>query len=100
MKKNLKNKVALIIAVLVVFLYGIFGVPAGFKGKDIAAAITKRINLGLDLRGGAHLILQVQVREAINAETDNTAGRVQQDLKAANLGFTQVLKPSPLGVDR
>jgi preprotein translocase subunit SecD len=99
MKKNLKNKIALIVAVLIVFLYGIFGVPAGFTGKDIAAAITKRIHLGLDLRGGAHLILQVQVKEAVNAETDNSAARVQQDMKAANLGFTQVYKPDPLKPD-
>jgi preprotein translocase subunit SecD len=49
----------------------------------------------LDLRGGAHLILQVVVSEAVSAETDNTVGRIQQDLKAANLGFTQVYKPDP-----
>ncbi len=57
--------------------------------------MTKRIHLGLDLRGGAHLILQVVVAEAVNAETDNTVGRVQQDLKAANLSFSQVYKPDP-----
>ena len=27
MKKNLKNKIALIVAVLVICLYGIFGIP-------------------------------------------------------------------------
>ena len=27
------------------------------------AALTKRIHLGLDLQGGAHLILQVEVRK-------------------------------------
>jgi preprotein translocase subunit SecD len=100
MKKNLKNKVALIIAVLLVFLYGIFGIPGGITGKSLSEAITKRIHLGLDLQGGAHLILQVQVKEAVNAETDNTAGRVQQDLKAANLGYSQVIKPDPLKTDQ
>lgn len=99
MKKNLKNKVALIIVVLLVFLYGIFGIPSGVTGKDLSAAITKRIHLGLDLRGGAHLILQVEVLEAVNAETDNTVASIQQDLKAANLGFSQVLKPQPLKPD-
>src|ERR1035441_2361069 len=83
MKKNLNSKIALIIAVLVVFVYGIFGVPSGFTGKSLTEALTKRIHLGLDLRGGAHLILQVVVAEAVNAETDNAAGRIQQDLKAA-----------------
>jgi preprotein translocase subunit SecD len=97
--KNLKNKVALIIAVLLVFLYGIFGIPSGFSGKDLAAALTKRIHLGLDLQGGAHLVLQVVVREAVNAETDNAVGRIQQDLKTANIGFSQVYKPDPLKPD-
>lgn len=95
MKKNLNGKIALIIAVLVVFVYGIFGVPSGFSGKALTDALTQRIHLGLDLRGGAHLILQVVVSEAVNAETDNTVGRIQQDLKTENLNFTQVYKPDP-----
>jgi preprotein translocase subunit SecD len=95
MKKNLNSKIALIVAVLVVCVYGIIGVPSGVTGKALTEALTKRIHLGLDLRGGAHLILQVVVSEAVNAETDNTAARIQQDLKAANLGFTQVYKPEP-----
>jgi preprotein translocase subunit SecD len=99
MKKNLKNKVALIIAVLLVCLYGIFGIPSGVSGKALLEALSNRIHLGLDLRGGAHLILQVEVKEAVNAETDNTVARVQQDLKAANLSFSQVFKPDPLRPD-
>ncbi len=95
MKKNLKGKVALIIAVLVVCVYGIIGVPSGMSGKALTDALTKRIHLGLDLRGGAHLILQVVVSEAVGAETDNTVARVQQDLRAAHLNFSQVYKPDP-----
>jgi preprotein translocase subunit SecD len=95
MKKNLKNKIALIVAVLVIFVYGIFGVPSGITGNALRESLTKRIHLGLDLRGGAHLILQVEVQEAVSAETDNTVGRIQQDLKTANLSFSQVYKPDP-----
>jgi preprotein translocase subunit SecD len=95
MKKNLKNKVFLIIAVLLVCLYGIFGIPSGVSGKALMDAMSNRIHLGLDLRGGVHLILQVVVSEAVNAETDNTVGRIQQDLKTANLTFSQVYKPDP-----
>ncbi len=51
--------------------------------------------MDLDLRGGAHLILQVVVAEAVGAETDDAIGRVQQDLKAANVTYTQVYKPDP-----
>jgi preprotein translocase subunit SecD len=95
MKKNLNGKILGIIAILLVFVYGIIGVPSGVTGKALTEALTKRIHLGLDLRGGAHLILQVVVSEAVNAETDNTVGRIQQDLKSANLSFTQAYKPDP-----
>ncbi len=99
MKKNLKNKIVLIIAVLVVFTYGILGVPSGFSGKALLDALSSRIHLGLDLRGGAHLILQVVVSEAVGEETDNTLARIQQDLKTANLTFSQVYKPDPAKVE-
>jgi len=95
MKTNLKNKVLLILAVLLVFTYGIIGIPAGFSGKALQEAISNRIHLGLDLQGGAHLILQVNVAEAISADTDNTVARIQQDMRTANVTFSQVIKPDP-----
>jgi preprotein translocase subunit SecD len=95
MKKNLKGRVALIVAVLVVCVYGIFGIPNGVSGTAITQALTNRIHLGLDLKGGAHLILAVQVKEAINAETDNAVASVQQDLKKANVTFSRAYKPDP-----
>jgi preprotein translocase subunit SecD len=99
MKKNLKNKVLLIVAILLIFVYGIFGLPSGFSGKALMDSLTRRIHLGLDLRGGVHLILQVVVSEAINAETDNTVARIQQDLQAAKVPYSQVYKPDPARPD-
>jgi preprotein translocase subunit SecD len=99
MKKNLKNKIALIVAVLLLCLYGIFGIPSGITGQALLNAIGNQIHLGLDLRGGAHLILQVQVEEAVSAETDNTIQQVEQDLKKANLTYSEVVKPDPLVID-
>ena len=93
MKKNLNNKIALIVAVLVVCVWGIFGASSGFSGKDLTEGLTTRIHLGLDLKGGANLILQVKVEEAVNAETNNTAARIQQDLKKASLTYSQVYVP-------
>ncbi len=81
MKKNLNGKILAIVAVLLVCLYGIVGIPHGVSGKALTDALTKRIHLGLDLQGGAHLILRVQVQEAVNAETDNTVANLQQDLQ-------------------
>ena len=93
MKKNLTNKIIGIVAVLLICLWGIFGASKGVTGADLTEGLTKRIHLGLDLKGGAHLILQVKVEEAIFAETGNTAARIQQDLKKANLTYSQVYVP-------
>jgi len=98
MKKNLKQKVVIIFGVLFVFLYGaFFGFDApNLSGNDsMLKKLTRHIHLGLDLQGGVHLILQVQVKEAVNTETDNTAARIEQDLKAAKVPYSQVTKPDP-----
>jgi len=92
MKKNLKGKIVTIFAVLLVCLYGIFGIPKGVTGAALLAAITQRIHLGLDLQGGAHLVLQVIVNDAVNADTDNIVARIQQDFATAHLQGTP-MKP-------
>ena len=95
MNKNLLAKTVLIIAVLIAFLFGIFGIPGSLSGKGLLAALQNRIHLGLDLRGGTHLILQVQVNEAINADTDRAAERLKDALKSGNVAFGEISKPDP-----
>jgi preprotein translocase subunit SecD len=95
MRKNLTSKAILIVAILLVFVFGIFGVPNGISGQAWRDALAKRINLGLDLKGGTHLVLQVMVEEAVGAETDNALGRLQSDLQAAGVSVGSILKPNP-----
>src|SRR5258708_201773 len=95
MRKNLSSKAILIVAILLVFVYGIFGIPNGISGQAWRDAVAKRISLGLDLKGGTHLVLQVMVAEAVGAETDNALGRLQTDLQAAGVSAGSILKPNP-----
>ena len=46
MQKNLLTKTLIVIAVLLVFLYGIFGIPSGLNGTALKAAVLKNIRLG------------------------------------------------------
>jgi preprotein translocase subunit SecD len=101
MKKNLLWKVGLILATLVVFVWGIFlgtdpqkSIEA-IKANGLIAGIQQNIHLGLDLRGGTHLILQVQVNDAVNAETDQTVERLKDALKKKNINFGDILKTDP-----
>src|ERR1700741_4022059 len=81
MRKNLTQKTILIIAVLVVCVLGITGIPGGFSGSALKQSFLNRIHLGLDLKGGTHLILQVMVDEAVGITTDSDASHIQQDLQ-------------------
>lgn len=99
MRKNLLPKTLFIIAVLLIFVYGIFlGTdPAkaidAWKQGGVRAAIQQNIHLGLDLKGGTHLILQVAVNEAVNAETDRVAQSLQEDLNKAGITGASLSKP-------
>src|SRR5271165_162844 len=95
MNKNLLTKTVLIIAVLIVFLIGIIGIPSSFTPTGLVQAIQNRIHLGLDLKGGTHLILQVQVNDAINADTDRDVEQLKDELKKANIAFGEISKPDP-----
>ncbi len=78
MGKNLAGKAGFIVAVLVIFVYGIIGIPHG----GLKNSLLQRINLGLDLRGGTHLVLQVHVEEAIGSLTDTDVQRLNTALAA------------------
>jgi preprotein translocase subunit SecD len=95
MNKNLLWKVAIIVATLVVFVFGIFGVPQSFSGGGLLTAMTNRIHLGLDLRGGTHLILQVQVNDAVNIDSDNAVEILKDQLNKRKIAFADISKPDP-----
>lgn len=95
MQKNLLAKTGLIIAVLLVFLYGIFGIPKGLSGDALKESVLNNIKLGLDLKGGTHLILEVMVNEAVSAETDHAIELLKDELGKAHVTFTDITKPDP-----
>jgi len=95
MNKNLLWQLVLIVGVLLVFLFGIFGIPQSFSGQGLLTAMTNRIHLGLDLRGGTHLILQVQVNDAINVDSDNAIEILKEQLNKRKISFADISKPDP-----
>ncbi|MGA9073125.1 MAG: protein translocase subunit SecD, partial [Candidatus Sulfotelmatobacter sp.] len=95
MNKNLLWQLVLIVGVLLVFLFGIFGIPQSFSGQGLLASMTNRIHLGLDLRGGTHLILQVQVNDAINVDSDNAVEILKEELNKRKIAFADITKPDP-----
>src|SRR5579862_6268985 len=93
MNKNLGWKAILIAVTLIVFLFGIFGVPDNWSGKGLVAALQNRVHLGLDLKGGTHLILQVQVNDAVNVDSDNALERLKADMRTHKINYADISKP-------
>src|SRR2546425_2740634 len=95
MNKNLGWKLGLVFATLLFFLFGIFGIPKGFSGRSLLTSLQDRIHLGLDLKGGTHLILQVQVNDAVNGDSDRAVDRLKEDLRTRKINYTEITKPDP-----
>ncbi len=60
-----------------------------------------RIKLGLDLRGGIHLVLQVVVEDALNATVDDavTTARDQATRKGIQFGTVQRVSPTSFSLE-
>jgi preprotein translocase subunit SecD len=71
-------------------ILGVMGLSVwGFYPPD------KKINLGLDLKGGVHLVLRVHTDDALKLETELTAERLRAALSAANVQVGKVEAVSP-----
>ena len=66
-------------------LYGIIGFPTSVEG--LRENVQERIRLGLDLQGGTHLVLQVMVNDAANAEADQAVERLRQLLQQRQIDY-------------
>jgi len=93
MNKNLSWQLVVIFGLLIFFLFGVLGIPKDWSGRGMLASITDRIHLGLDLRGGTHLILQVQVNDAVNVDSDNALARLKEDLRTHKINYADITKP-------
>ncbi len=91
MNPNLKWKALFIVAVILVCVYVLIGTPTfPTSAHQIKDNFSHQIKLGLDLQGGTHLILQVQVQEAIAQETDQTVDRLISQLRAKDIHYDEI----------
>ena len=72
MSKNLRWKALVILAVIALSVFA-------FYPPD------QKVRLGLDLKGGVHLVMRVQTDDALRLETQTTADRLAEQLKTANI---------------
>lgn len=88
MKRHLRFKFFLIVAVILICLYGIIGIPK--NRAELASNWQKNIRLGLDLRGGTYLVVQVQQQDAFNQQASSDADRLKEAARKAGVQFSDV----------
>ena len=87
MKKNLTQRVIVIAIVTIAGLYAVIGPRhrphlSDFTPNGLKQTLAENIHLGLDLRGGSHLVMQVKTDEYLKTLTQGTAQSVQRAAQA------------------
>ncbi|HEX8503270.1 MAG TPA: protein translocase subunit SecD [Pyrinomonadaceae bacterium] len=95
MKKNLLQRFIIILVVTLVGLWVVLGprhrpTLADFTPAGVNKTLRENINLGLDLRGGSHLVMQVQVQDYLKRLTTETAVSIQNAARDAGYDLKEV----------
>jgi preprotein translocase subunit SecD len=87
MNKNLRWKVLLCVSVLILFgVVGVYPIVASmFHVPAPQAIMNKQLKLGLDLKGGVHLVLRVKTDTALRVETELEMQRVAEAARNAGI---------------
>jgi preprotein translocase subunit SecD len=94
--KRLRIKSFVIALVLVIFgAVGVYPIVAAHYGvKSPGWLMDKQLKLGLDLKGGVHLVLRVQTDDALRMETEQDMERLRAELQAKNITVGNLTSPS------
>ena len=93
MNPNLRWKAVFVFAVVFLCVYGLFACPTFPTSlAQLRENFGSRIKLGLDLQGGTHLILQVQVNEAVSQQTDQALDHLTTQLRDKNIHYDELRK--------
>jgi preprotein translocase subunit SecD len=83
MSPQLRWKFIFILIVVLVCLFGLVGFPTSWA--QAKQNFADHIHLGLDLKGGSHLVLQVQVNEAVGQRCDQTVDDLKKQMREKNV---------------
>src|SRR5258708_8459944 len=94
---NLRWKLLTIVAVAVIFAgVGVYPIVAARYGITQPKWLTDKVlKLGLDLKGGVHLVLRVQTDDALRIESEAEMERLRQQLTTAGINFTGIALAGP-----
>jgi preprotein translocase subunit SecD len=95
--KNLRWKIITVIAVFALFFaFGVYPILASNYGLPAPQWLKdKQLKLGLDLKGGVHLVLRVHTDEALQVSTTTTVEQLRESLRTAGVNVSALAVTSP-----
>ncbi len=93
MNRNLKFKALVIVAVILFCIYGVIGIPK--SRNELVSNWNNSIHLGLDLKGGTHLVMQVQLQDAFKAAADTAIDHMKEELRKQTIDFAAIERNDP-----
>jgi preprotein translocase subunit SecD len=101
MNKNLRWKVITILVVVIgFFAVGVYPQLALRYNLPAPSWLkAKHLRLGLDLRGGVHLVMRVHTDEALKTHTLTTVEQVREALRSAGVTVASITAASPTRFD-
>lgn len=91
MNPQLKWKFIFIAAVVIICFWSILAVPRfPTSMSQLSDNVANRIPLGLDLKGGSHLVLQVKVQDAIGQRTDEAQDDLKKGIRDKNIKVGEI----------
>ena len=100
MNKNIRWKLLFIAAVfLAMFAVGIY--PMLAQRVQVLPKpgwlMAKQLRLGLDLKGGVHLVMRVETDDALKLQTTTTSEQIREVLRTAGVSYGTIGVTSPTG---
>jgi preprotein translocase subunit SecD len=89
---NLRWKILTTLIVLLVFGgVGVYPIVAARYGvRSPRWLMDKQLKLGLDLKGGVHLVLRVETDDALRSETETDMERLREELQTRKIASTKL----------
>ncbi|MGA8186247.1 MAG: protein translocase subunit SecD [Terriglobia bacterium] len=85
---RIRNRTIFILAVVVACVLGLTGFPKNVT--KLKANLASRIHLGLDLKGGTHMVLQVHVDDAVKVTTDQALERLRDEMPSRSISYSSI----------
>jgi preprotein translocase subunit SecD len=94
---SMRLKWTVIFLVVLGCIFSTIGFPKSME--ELSANWHRNIRLGLDLKGGTQMALEVQIQDAFKSEADGIIEQLKRTLAKENIGYLAMERNAPSSVE-